>query len=258
MKNELLKGKVVVVVGAGGLLGRRLAAAAAGAGARVALADIAPAQRQAAALERRHGRGSAFAVGMDITSRDSVRAAIAAVAKKFGRVDAVVNSAYPRNKNYGRKLEKVEYADFCENLGLHLGGYFLVAQQFAEYFKKNGGGQVLNMSSVYGVVAPRFEVYAGTPMTMPVEYAAIKAGLLHLTRYMAKYYAGTGVRFNAVSLGGIEDGQPAPFLRAYRRFCSEKGMLDASDVTGTVLYLLSGLARYVNGQNVIVDDGFTL
>ena len=66
------------------------------------------------------------------------------------------------------------------------------------------------------------------------------------------------MRFNAISLGGIEDGQPASFLKAYKRFCLNKGMLDRADVSGTVIYLLSGLSRFVNGQNVVVDDGFTL
>lgn len=259
MTAGLLKGQAVLITGAAGLLGRELAAAAAAEGARVALADLSPAAgRQAEALQARYGADAAMAVKLDITSRKSVLAAIAAVKKKFGRLDAAVNSAYPRNRHYGRKFEAVEYKDFCENVALHLGGYFLVSQQLAEYFKRQGGGNVINMSSVYGVIAPRFEVYENTPMTMPVEYAAIKSAVVMLTRYMAKYYKGTGVRFNAVSLGGIEDGQPPAFLKAYKRFCLNKGMLDRTDVSGTVVYLLSGLSRFVNGQNIIVDDGFTL
>lgn len=259
MSEKLLKSQVVVITGAGGLLGRNLAVAAAAAGARVALADISPAVKDVAeSINKRFGAGTAAFVRMDITSKKSVQAGIAAVKKQFGALDALVNSAYPRNKNYGRKLESVEYADFCENVNLHLGGYFLTSQQFAEYFKKHGGGNIINISSVYGVIAPRFEVYRNTQMTMPVEYAAIKSAVIMLTRYMAKYYGGSKIRFNAVSVGGLEDGQPAPFLKAYRNFCLDKGMLDRSDVSGTVIYLLSGMSRFVNGQNIIVDDGFTL
>lgn len=259
MSEKLLEGRVVVITGAGGLLGRNLAAAAASEGARVALADIAPAVKDVAEnLNKRFGPGTAAFVSMDITSKKSVLAGMAAAKKQFGALDALVNSAYPRNKNYGRKLESVEYADFCENVNLHLGGYFLTSQQFAEYFKKRGGGNIINISSVYGVIAPRFEVYKNTQMTMPVEYAAIKAAVLMLTRYMAKYYGGSKIRFNAVSVGGLEDGQPASFLKAYRSYCLDKGMLNASDVSGTVIYLLSDLSRAVNGQNLIVDDGFTL
>ena len=259
MAKKLLKDQVVVVTGAGGMLGREFALAAAEEGARVVLADISPAAKHLAAqINKRFGAGVALFVRLDITSKKSVTAAITGIRKAFGRIDAVVNSAYPRNKNYGRKFERVEYKDFCSNINLHLGGYFLVSQQFAEYFKKKGGGNVINISSVYGVRAPRFQIYNGTPMTMPVEYAAIKSAIILLTQYMAKYYKGCNIRFNAVSVGGILDKQPAPFLKAYREFCLNKGMLNRVDISGTVVYLLSELSRYVNGQNIIVDDGFTL
>jgi len=111
---------------------------------------------------------------------------------------------------------------------------------------------------VYGFLAPRFEVYDGTPMTMPVEYAVIKAGVLQLTRYLARYLAGQNIRVNAISPGGIEDGQPAAFQAAYRSFCLNKGMLETRDVCGALLFLLSDLSAFVNGQNLVVDDGFSL
>ena len=141
---------------------------------------------------------------------------------------------------------------------MNLGGYFLTSQQFAAYFEKQGYGNIINLASIYGVIAPRFEIYDNTPMTMPVEYAAIKSGLIHLTKYMAKYFKGKNIRVNTISLGGIEDKQPEPFLKAYKEFCLNKGMLNAKDISGTVLYLLSDLSEFVNGQNIVVDDGFTL
>ena len=75
---------------------------------------------------------------------------------------------------------------------------------------------------------------------------------------MAKYFKGKNIRVNAISLGGIEDKQPESFLKAYKEFCLNKGMLDAKDIADTVLYLLSDLSEFVNGQNIVVDDGFTL
>ena len=155
-------------------------------------------------------------------------------------------------------FEQVEYNDFCENTNLHLGGYFLVAQQLCIYFKKQGFGNIINMSSIYGVIAPRFEVYNKTLMTMPVEYSVIKSGILHLTRYIAKYYKGANIRCNSVSLGGIEDGQDKSFLEAYKSFALNKGMLDPSDIIGTIVFLLSNMSQFINGQNIIVDDGWTL
>lgn len=259
MQTGLLAGKTVLVTGGAGLLGREFCGAIATSGGRAIIADINLAAAKAAAEEinDRHPQG-AVAVGLDITSKSSITDTFAFVAAQFGSVDAVVNNAYPRNRNYGRDLEDVEFEDFTENLSLHLGGYFLVSQQAAKLFLTLGGGTIVNMSSIYGVMAPRFSIYADTPMTMPVEYAAIKAGVVQLTRYFAQYYKGKNIRVNAISPGGIEDGQPASFLSAYRSFCASKGMLDTADLTGTLIFLLSDMARYVNGQNIVVDDGFSL
>lgn len=95
-------------------------------------------------------------------------------------------------------------------------------------------------------------------MTSPIDYAVIKSGLIHLTRYMAKYFKGENIRVNAISPGGIYNNQPELFLKKYNNECSSKGMLDAHDLTGTLIFLLSDGSRYVNGQNIVVDDGFCL
>jgi NAD(P)-dependent dehydrogenase (short-subunit alcohol dehydrogenase family) len=95
-------------------------------------------------------------------------------------------------------------------------------------------------------------------MTMPVEYAVIKSGVLQLTKYLARYLSGDNIRVNAISPGGIADGQAQPFMEAYRSYCLGKGMLDAGDVSGALLFLLSDLSQFVNGQNLVVDDGFSL
>ncbi len=202
--------------------------------------------------------GKVDAAYIDITNKDSILALISNLRQRYGLIDAVVNNAYPRNVNYGRKLEDVSYSDFCENVDMHLGGYFLVAQQFCLAFKQQGFGNVINMSSIYGSMAPRFDVYDCTSMTMPVEYAAIKAAIEHLTRYFAKYFKGTGIRVNCLSPGGILAGQPAEFLKSYNAHCASKGMLAADDVVGTLIFLLSDESRYITGKNFIVDDGFSI
>ena len=173
----------------------------------------------------------------------------------------MVNVAYPRNANYGRKFFDVEYKDFCANVDVHLGGYFLTCQRFAKTMSATGSGSIVNLASIYGMMAPRFEIYEGyegAPKTMPVEYAVIKAGVIQLTRYLAQFLRGSGVRVNAISPGGIEDAQPAAFQESYRRHCNSKGMLDRTDISDTLIYLLSDGASFVTGQNLIVDDGFTL
>ena len=251
-----IKDKIVVITGGAGLLGKEFCQAIAANGAIAVMAeyDLSVAEKVCNTL----GNSHIVPAQMDITNKDSVSALIATISEKYGRIDALVNSAYPRNKNYGKHFFDVTYDDFCENVGLNLGGYFLTSQQFAKFFYEQGYGNIINLASIYGVVAPRFQIYNDTPMTTPVEYAAIKSGLIHLTKYMAKYFKGKHIRVNTISLGGIEDRQPEPFLKAYKDFCLNKGMLDAKDVCGTVLFLLSDLSEYVNGQNIVVDDGFTL
>ena len=252
----LIQNKIVVITGGAGLLGKEFCQAIAANGAIAVMAeyDLSVAEKVCNAL----GNSHIVPAQVDITNKDSVAALIATISEKYGRIDALVNSAYPRNKNYGKHFFDVEYEDFCENLGMNLGGYFLTSQLFAKYFYKQGYGNIINLASIYGVIAPRFQIYDNTPMTSAVEYAAIKSGLIHLTKYMAKYFKGKHIRVNTISLGGIEDRQPELFLKAYKEFCLNKGMLDAKDVSGTVLFLLSDLSEYVNGQNIVVDDGFTL
>ncbi|WP_297791923.1 oxidoreductase [uncultured Marinobacter sp.] len=253
----MLKGKNILVVGAAGLLGREIVKSVIREGGQVVAADV-----SAEALDsfsKTFGSSAFESVEIDITSKDSVFRAIEFCERTMGALDGAVNTAYPRNKNYGRKVLEVTHEDFSENLGLHLGGYFIFMQQCAAYAQEKGEPfSLVSMSSIYGVMAPRFEVYEGSNMTMPVEYAAIKSALLHLNKYFASYMKGSGFRANSVSPGGLLDGQNERFLENYNSHCMEKGMLDPSDITGAVNFLLSDSSRYMAGQNVIVDDGFSV
>lgn len=256
----MLQDKVVVITGGAGLIGKELVRAVIQQKGKAVIADIDQevGEQVKGMLSRELGSSDIEYIRLDITSKDSLAEGIRYLDNKYGRIDALVNNAYPRNKNYGRKFFDVEYEDFSENISLNLGGYFLASQQFALYFKRQGFGNIVNMASIYGVIAPKFEIYQDTDMTMPVEYAAIKSGLIHMTKYMAKYFKQDNIRVNVISPGGIFDNQPDAFVEKYRSECLSKGMLDKSDLQGTLIYLLSGMSKYVNGQNIIVDDGFSL
>lgn len=256
----MLKEKVVVVTGGAGLIGKEFIKAVVENNGIAIIADINEelGKKVKENLSEELNTKNIDFIKLDITSKNSLTECIEYLDNKYQRIDALVNNAYPRNKNYGRHFFDVEYEDFIQNLGLNLGGYFTASQQFAQYFKKQGHGNIVNISSIYGVVAPKFEVYENTSMTMPVEYAAIKSGLIHLTKYMAKYFKGMNIKVNALSPGGILDKQPESFLEKYKEKCLNKGMLENSDLKGTLVYLLSDMSKYVNGQNIIVDDGFSL
>ena len=207
-----IKDKVVVITGGAGLLGKEFCQAIATNGAIAIMAEreLSVAKKAVEVL----GMERVIPAQIDITDINSIQELITAISEKFGKIDALINSAYPRNKNYGNDFFEVTYNDFCENVGMNLGGYFLTSQQFAKFFYEQGYGNIINLASIYGVVAPRFEIYNNTKMTNPVEYAAIKSGLIHITKYMAKYFKGKNIRVNTITLGGIEDKQPETFLKA--------------------------------------------
>lgn len=247
IQGSMVQGKVVVVIGAGGLLGRDFVRGIGEHRGHPVLADIVEPQTS-----------EHLTIDVDINSKPSVMALISTVHARYGRIDAVVNSAYPRNAQYGRKFFDVTHEDFCENISLNLGGMFLVCQKMAEYFQKQGHGNIINIASIYGVTAPKFEIYENTAMTMPVEYAAIKSAVIHLTKYMAKYLKGSHIRVNSISPGGILDKQPEVFLSAYKKLCANKGMLDPAEITNALLFLIGDMSLNINGHNLIVDDGFSV
>ncbi len=256
----MLSNQVVVITGGAGLIGQEFVKAVIEQKGIAIIADIDEkvGRETVELLSLELKTSNIDFVHLDITSKTSLLSCIEYLDSKYQRIDTLVNNAYPRNKNYARHFFDVEYDDFVENIGLNLGGYFITSQQFAKYFQKQGYGNIINISSIYGVVAPKFEIYDGTSMTTPVEYAAIKSGVIHLTKYMAKYFKGMNIKVNTLSPGGIYDNQPKEFLNAYKNKCSNKGMLDKKDLQGTLVYLLSDMSKYVNGQNIVVDDGFVL
>ena len=199
-----------------------------------------------------------YASNMDITKKSSIKSLIKNVINRYGRIDSLVNNAYPRTKNYGKKLEDISYKDFTNMMTMHIGGYFLVSQQFAIFFKSQKLGNIVNMGSVYGSITPRFELYKNTVMTMPVEYATIKSSIIHMTKYFAQYLKKNNIRVNCISPGGVYDNQPKSFISSYQSFCSSKGMLDPLDVANLLIFLLSDSSMFITGQNLIIDDGFSL
>lgn len=254
-----LTNKIVIITGGAGLIGQAFVRKLLDANATVVIAekDIVRAEEFKSSLAV-NLQAKCNVVEMDITSTSSVKTAIEILHSKFGKIDALVNNAYPRNKNYGSSFFDVDYEDFCENMSMNVGGYFLCSQQFALYYKEQGFGNIINIASIYGCIAPKFDIYDGLKMTMPVEYAAIKSALIHLSKYMAKAFKGLNIRVNCLSPGGIYDNQPELFLRSYASHCLNKGMLEPEDLTGALLFLISDDSAYINGQNIIVDDGFVL
>ncbi|ATG76499.1 oxidoreductase [Pseudoalteromonas sp. 1_2015MBL_MicDiv] len=250
-----LKNKTILIVGAGGLLGANVVKASQRLGAKIVAADICIKTLSEKLLQSDVELEQVAFESLDITDTESVASLFA----KYDCLDGAVNCTYPRNKSYGAHFFDVELESFNENLALHLGSAFLFTQQCAKYFKEHEKPfSLINISSIYGVIAPKFEVYDNTTMTMPVEYAAIKSAILHMSKYTVKYVNDSRFRINSVSPGGIFDNQPDSFLSAYKKNTHGEGMLNVDDVLGAVVFLLSDDSKFITGQNIVVDDGFSL
>ena len=256
-----LSNKTVIITGGAGLIGSAFSNACVKYNANVIVVDI----------DERRGNELVDAINIDyenaniifqkcdITNVVEIQHLIDRVLDKFGKIDALVNNAYPRNENYGRKFEDVAFEDFCGNVDAHLGGYFLMSQQVAKVMMKQKNGNIINMSSIYGFAAPRFEVYEGTNMTMPVEYAAIKGGVINLTKYLASYLGKHMIRVNAISPGGVFTNQPESFVNKYsNKVVFGKRMANSDDLIGVLVFLLSNASTYMTGQNIVVDGGWSL
>jgi NAD(P)-dependent dehydrogenase (short-subunit alcohol dehydrogenase family) len=251
-----LNGKTAVVTGGAGLLGRAVSRGLADHGATVVVADLDASDGEEIAAEI--GENAHFAP-TDVTDESDVDALIETVTDDFGSLDVLVNTAYPRNENYGRAYEDVTLEDWRENVGLNLDSYFYAAREASLTMKEqDSGGSIVNFGSIYGIQAPDFTLYEGTDITSPVEYSAIKGGILHLTRYMASYLGDHGVRVNAVSPGGVFDGQEETFVEQYEERTPMGRMADPEDVVGAVVFLASDSASYVTGQNLAVDGGWAI
>ncbi len=253
----MLKNKKIVVAGAGGLLGACVVKSILDAGGEVVATDITLV----------HLTARLTSLGIDVTN---IRLTICelditdseALKQFWGQAEGItgaVNCTYPRTKSYGAKFFDVTLDSFNDNVSIHLGSAFLFSQQCAAFFiKEKLPFSLVNISSIYGVIAPKFNVYDNTQMTMPVEYAAIKSAIIHLNKYVVSYINDSRFRVNSVSPGGILDGQPEAFLNAYSKNTHGAGMLDVKEMMGSIIFLLSEQSKYVTGQNIIVDDGFSL
>ncbi len=248
--------KKVLLVGAAGLIGKSLLKGLlAETGYYIVAVDIVEANQWQLLLanEQVEWAGRCEYCQLDLNQETSVKQLF----QQHPDVVGIVNCSYPRGQGYGEHLLEVSLANFNQNVTLHLGSAFLLMQQAALcYIEQKRPMSIVNFASIYGVVAPDFDIYKNTAMTMPVEYAAVKSALIHLSKYMVSYVGESDFRVNCISPGGIFDGQEPVFVDQYTQHTNGKGLLAAEDLFGTVNFLLSEQSKFVTGQNIVVDDGF--
>ncbi len=194
----------------------------------------------------------------DVTSSNDLDKLILKAEEMFGKFNGAIHCAYPKPEKWGLGFEELTELALKDSLFMQLGCSILFSQKIIESFKKFGGGDLIHLSSIQGIQAPKFEHYEGTNMESPIEYTAIKSGIIAITKWLAKKYKRMNIRVNCISPGGILDNQPEIFLDRYRESCTNIGMLNPSHVADAAHFLFSERSKAINGQNIIVDDGWSL
>ena len=260
-----LTGKVAVVTGGAGILGRHFCAGLAESGASVAVVDIEPGSGAALAesLQSRYG-AHAIGVECDVSDPQSVREMVARVVAAFGAIDILHNNAASKSRDlaaFFAPFEEYTLDQWRQVMAVNVDGMFLVAQAVGGQMIAQGrGGTIIQTASIYGVVAPDHRIYEGSSylgrsINTPAVYSASKAAVIGLTRHLATYWADKGIRVNALTPGGVESGQNDEFARRYSARVPMNRMACAQEMVGALLYLASDASSYVTGQNLIVDGG---
>jgi NAD(P)-dependent dehydrogenase (short-subunit alcohol dehydrogenase family) len=260
-----LHGKVAVVTGGVGILGRHFCAGLAESRAKVAVVDLLEnkAQELAQALAEQY-KCKTVGIGCDVSSQESVQAMVARVVAELGEINILHNNAAGKSDDleaFFAPFEEYSLEQWRQIMAVNLDGMFLVAQAVGKQMVAQGkGGSIVQTASIYGVMAPDHRIYEGSfylgrQINTPAVYTASKAAVIGLTKHLATYWADKGIRVNTLTPGGTESGQNDEFNRRYSARIPMNRMANAEEMVGALLYLASDASSYVTGQNIIVDGG---
>lgn len=263
-----LGGRVAIITGGAGLLGTQYAVVLSQAGASVVVADIAGAQARDLAQRIASETGAdALGVEVDVSQPESVRAMVDEVLGAFGHIDILVNNAAIDPKfdregqdQHGNTFEGFPFDAWQQAMAVNVTGMFLCAQAVAAPMRDARRGVIVNVSSTYGLVGPDQRLYqreGQPPQYKPVTYTVSKAAALGLTKYLATYFAGTEIRVNALTPGGVFADHDEEFVRRYSARTVLGRMAEADEIAGALLFLVSDASSYMTGAILVVDGGWT-
>lgn len=252
-----LKGKVAFITGGVGLIGTEVTRALADAGAKVIILDIDQDKAKKIQLSLKSKGKDVKYEYFDVTDLANIDQSIDKLQKEYENIDIWVNTAYPRTKDWGNKVEELNLGSWQKNVDMHLNSYAWISRKVCLIMKEQGNGSLINFGSTYGVVGNNFSVYEGTDMSSAMAYPAIKGGIINLGRYLASYFGKFNVRVNTVCPGGIFDNQNKIFVKNYERNTPLKRMGKPEEIASAVLFLSSDAASYVTGTTFMVDGGWT-
>jgi NAD(P)-dependent dehydrogenase (short-subunit alcohol dehydrogenase family) len=255
-----VRDRVVVVTGGLGRLGRQFTGALVARGAKVAVFDV-------GSQGRPEESDRLLYVEADVTKKASLVRALDVVASRWEAPFGLVNNAAldsppdaPAEEN--GPFESYPEASFDRVMEVNVKGVFLASQVIGDAMARAGRGSIVNISSIYGAVSPDQRIYeyrrkTGQAFYKPVAYSASKSALFNMTRYLATYWASSGVRVNTLTLAGVHANQDETFLENYTRKVPLGRMAEEDEYNGAVLFLMSEASRYMTGSNLVIDGGFT-
>jgi NAD(P)-dependent dehydrogenase (short-subunit alcohol dehydrogenase family) len=253
-----IDGKVAIVTGGAGYYGKPISIALAEAGAHVIVASRDKEKCEAYAAELVAKGLEAEGMSLDLSNEKSIEDFVKDVYEKYGSIDILVNNAVSREGM--KNLEELSKADIESSQMVNTTGLMLLTKSVVKIMRKQKAGNIINISSIYGVVGPNFPIYGTTGMTSPVNYAFDKWGMVGFTKWLASYYGKFNIRANCISPGGYGPGIGAgreEFIENYKRLTPLGRFAEDDDIKGPVIFLASEASSFVTGHNLLVDGGWT-
>lgn len=255
-----LEDKVVLLIGASGLLGQEYSKSLSAAGANVVLADLNFSNCKKLESKLRNCYNvNPLAVKVDITKKQSIIQMIKKVKKNYSKIDVLINNAIfpegPKERSTG--FENFSLSVWNKVLSVNLTGVFLCCQEVGKIMVKQKQGNIINISSIYGLNGSDQRIYGKSKLNSSPAYAVTKSGILNLTRYLASYWHDKGIRVNTLSLGGVKNNQDSTFVKNYSYKTMVGRMANQNDYSGSILFLASNASSYMTGSNLVVDGGWT-
>lgn len=252
-----LGGKIILITGGYGYLGKAITESLSFHGATVFVLGRSK-EKFDAAFATVKGKENILFCDCDVASLASIENAFKKIAGEKGKIDVLINNAF---FSKGQSPEAMSDEEFAFGIDGTLGNVFRCIKAVIPYFKKNSSGKIINVSSMYGMVSPDFEVYNDFPAYLnPPHYGAAKAGVIQLTKYYANYLGKNGITVNAVTPGpfpSAEVQKATGFIKELKNKTALNKIGNPEDLAGAFVFLSSSASDFVTGQNIVVDGGWT-
>lgn len=254
--------QVAIITGGAGHLGKVMADTLAEAGANIVIVDI-DAKKIDAVCKAIKAKWQVHTLGIaaDLENPEERCTLVQKTIDSMGRLDILINNAAfvgtSKLTGWGVPFAEQETETWRRALEVNLTAVFDLTQKAVPFLKSNGNGRIINIASIYGIVGPDPRLYTDLPMFNPAAYAASKGGIVQFTKWCSTILA-PDIRVNAITPGGIFRNQDPVFLERYENRTPLKRMAKEEDFIGATIFLASDLSRYITGQNIIVDGGFSV